>query len=100
MTMTIVEPVGGTSAAQRAAETYLIGRRGSPHVQDYRDFLERNGVPFRWVDIDRNPLVQFLGASASLGVRSLPFFLFQDRQFATLMIASRRPRISSSLQPA
>src|SRR5436309_4362150 len=59
-------------------EMYLIGRRRSPRVHDYRDFLERNRVPFRWVDIDRNPLVRFLGASATLRQRSLPFFLFAD----------------------
>src|SRR5262245_50719361 len=59
-------------------EVYLIGRRGSPHVWDYRDFLERNSVSFRWVDVDRNPLVQFLGTSAALQQRSLPVFLFPD----------------------
>ena len=64
--------------AEGNRETYLIGRRRSPHVQEYRDFLERNGVPFRWVDIDRNPLVQFLGASTALQERTLPFFLFPD----------------------
>jgi thioredoxin reductase (NADPH) len=40
---------------------YLIGHRGSPHVHDYRDFLERNRVAFRWIDVDRNPLVRHLG---------------------------------------
>lgn len=59
-------------------EAYLVGRRGSPHVHEYRDFLERNRVSFRWIDIDRNPLVRFLGASPSLRRRALPFFLFAD----------------------
>jgi thioredoxin reductase (NADPH) len=71
------------SAADRSTapvrdETYLIGRRGSPHVHEYRDFLERNRVPFRWVDVDRNPLVRHLGASTTLRRRRLPFFLFAD----------------------
>ena len=65
-------------AAPSRRELYLIGRRGSPHVHEHRDFLERNRVPFRWVDIDRNPLVRFLDASATLRRRSLPFFLFAD----------------------
>jgi hypothetical protein len=60
------------------AETYLIGQRSSPHVHDYRDFLERNRVPFRWIDVDRNPLVRFLDVSAALGKKELPFFLFAD----------------------
>jgi len=59
-------------------ETYLIGSRGSPHVSEYRDFLERNRVAYRWIDIDRNPLVRFLGASPTLRQRSLPMFLFAD----------------------
>ncbi len=59
-------------------ETYLIGRRGSPHVQDHRDFLERNQVPFRWIDVERNPLVRFLGDSPALRGKELPLFLFPD----------------------
>src|SRR6476646_3630427 len=59
-------------------ELYLIGRRRSPRVLEYRDFLERNHIPFRWIDVDRNPLVRYLGASAALRQRSLPAFLFPD----------------------
>lgn len=65
-------------AVPARAETYLIGSRGSPRVFEYRDFLERNRVPYRWIDIDRNPLVRFLDASPTLHERSLPFFLFSD----------------------
>jgi thioredoxin reductase (NADPH) len=65
-------------AALPPPETYLIGCRSAPHVHDYRDFLERNRVPFRWIDVDRNPLVRFLDASETLRQRSLPFFLFAD----------------------
>jgi thioredoxin reductase (NADPH) len=64
--------------ASARGETYLIGSRGSPHVHEYRDFLERNRVPYRWIDIDRNPLVRFLEASPTLRERSLPMFLFAD----------------------
>ena len=66
------------SARVIGGETYLIGRRGSPHVHEYRDFLERNRVPFRWIDIDRNPLVRHLEAAPALRSRTLPFFLFAD----------------------
>lgn len=65
-------------APLREREVYLIGHRGSPRVQDYRDFLERNRVLFRWVDVDRNPLVRFLDASMTLRGKSLPMFLFAD----------------------
>ena len=61
-----------------AGEVYLVGRRGSPHVPDFRDFLERNRVAFRWIDIDRNPLVRMLDGSGALEDVGLPFCLFQD----------------------
>src|SRR4026209_314257 len=66
------------SARVIGGETYLIGRRGSPHVHEYRDFLERNRVPFRWIDIDRNPLVRHLEAAPALRSRTLPFSLLAD----------------------
>ena len=57
---------------------YVVGYRTSPHTQDYRDFLERNNVPYQWVDIELDPLARFLGATSDVeGVR-LPVFLFPD----------------------
>ena len=56
----------------------MIGRRRSARVHEYRDFLERNRVPFRWVDVDRNPLVRYLGAASALRQRTLPIVLFPD----------------------
>jgi thioredoxin reductase (NADPH) len=79
MPSTIAGSAPTIARTQRVAgETYLIGRRGSPHVHEYRDFLERNRVPFRWIDVDRNPLVRHLEAAPALRRRSLPFFLFAD----------------------
>ena len=60
-------------------EVYIVGRRSSPHVQEYRDFLERNEVPFRWVDVERDPLVRLLlGSGEALAGMQLPFFLLED----------------------
>lgn len=56
---------------------YLVGRRQSPHVQDLRDFLSRNGVAFGWFDLDRDPLVRALGARVPDGLR-LPAFVYAD----------------------
>jgi len=56
---------------------YVIGRRSSLNVSRYRDFLRRNRVASRWVDIDRDPLVALLGVQ-QLGARQLPLFLFAD----------------------
>src|SRR5581483_2108084 len=38
--------------AVEAGRVYVVGYRSSPHAQDYRDFLERNNVPYQWVDVD------------------------------------------------
>jgi len=61
-----------------SGRVYVIGYRTSPHAQDYRDFLERNNVDYQWVDVENNPLAQFLGAPTDVeGVR-LPVFVFPD----------------------
>ncbi len=60
---------------------YLVGRRNSPHVQDLRDFLSRNRVAFRWVDLDRDPLVRALGARVPTGLR-LPIVVAADGSVA------------------
>jgi thioredoxin reductase (NADPH) len=57
---------------------YLIGYRASPRVQDYRDFLERNGVAHEWIDVDHDPLARFLGADEDVRGSRLPLFLFPD----------------------
>jgi thioredoxin reductase (NADPH) len=60
-------------------EIHVVGRRSSPRVQEYRDFLQRNRVPFRWVDIERDPLVRLLvGSGDALAGLPLPFFLLED----------------------
>ncbi|HKP17290.1 MAG TPA: FAD-dependent oxidoreductase [Gaiellaceae bacterium] len=59
-------------------EIYLVGRRSSPHVPEFRDFLARNRVSFRWIDVDRNPLVRFLDPAEGLRRSRLPFVLFPD----------------------
>ena len=56
---------------------YLIGRRSSPNVSRYRDFLARNLVRSRWVDVERDPLIHLLGVGGLEG-KSLPLFLFPD----------------------
>ncbi len=63
--------------ADRESDVYLIGWRHSPHVQDLRDFLSRNGVAFRWVDLGHDPLVHALGARVPNGLR-LPIVVYAD----------------------
>ncbi len=66
-------------AERDRGEIHIVGRRSSPRVQEYRDFLHHNGVSFRWVDVERDPLVRLLSGSSDIltGAR-LPFFLLAD----------------------
>jgi thioredoxin reductase (NADPH) len=54
----------------------LIGRPGDA-ADSARDFLARNGVALRWVDLDRDPLAAMLPRAELDGV-SLPLAIFAD----------------------
>ena len=69
--------LGADDESDDECRVYLIGRRSSPNVSRYRDFLARNLVRSRWVDIERDPLVRLLGVGGLEG-KSLPLFLFPD----------------------
>ncbi len=68
---------GSHARSCSGSDAYLVGRRHSPHAQDLRDFLSRNQVAFRWVDLDRDPLVRALGARVPDRLR-LPVFVGAD----------------------
>jgi thioredoxin reductase (NADPH) len=76
MVLAVSDPAA--AIAVENGRVYVVGYRSSPHAQDYRDFLERNNVPYQWVDVDADPLARFLGAPSDVeGVR-LPVFIFAD----------------------
>jgi thioredoxin reductase (NADPH) len=56
----------------------LLGRAATPGAAETRQFLSRNGVEFRWVDVDDDPLVRLLGADGALADVRLPCVLFPD----------------------
>lgn len=64
------------SATRREAVT-LFGRRGQAATETARDFLQRNEVPLRWVDLDLDPLAALL-ADRELGTARQPLALFAD----------------------
>jgi thioredoxin reductase (NADPH) len=55
----------------------VIGRRGAIEVDRARELLERNDVPHRWLDLDRDPLATLLDPGSLAGAR-LPLVLFGD----------------------
>jgi thioredoxin reductase (NADPH) len=57
---------------------YLLGRAATPGAAETRQFLSRNGVGFRWVDLDDDPLARLLSAGRALDDVRLPCALFED----------------------
>lgn len=58
-----------------------IGRRWSPRDHQLRNFLSRNYVPYRWLEIDTNPEAQKLLAEweeKHVSAQPLPLVLFPD----------------------
>ena len=57
---------------------YLLGRAATPGAAETRQFLSRNGVAFRWVDIDDDPLMRLLAVDRAPADMRLPCVLFPD----------------------
>ena len=57
---------------------YLLGRAATPGAAETRQFLSRNGVSFRWVDVDDDPLVRVFAPAAELESVRFPCVLFPD----------------------
>jgi thioredoxin reductase (NADPH) len=58
------------------AQVTLIGRPGDA-ADSARDFLTRNGVDLRWIDLDRDPLAGLLPRE-ELDAATLPLAIFAD----------------------
>ncbi len=56
----------------------VIGHRWSPQVHTIKDFLARNQVPYRWLDVETDPLAQQLLAAAQVATTSLPVVVLPD----------------------
>jgi hypothetical protein len=55
----------------------LFGRRGQVAAETARDFLQRNEVPLRWVDVDLDPLAELLSDN-EVETAPQPVALFAD----------------------
>src|SRR4030095_14955895 len=56
----------------------VVGYRFSPQSHQTRDFLVRNCVPFRWLDIERDEEGRRLLFEAQVSSASLPLVRFPD----------------------
>lgn len=61
-----------------AAGLRLIGRQWSPQSHAIKDFLGGNLIPYRWLDVDRDPEAAALSVAASLAECDLPAVVFED----------------------
>ena len=55
----------------------LVGHRFSAEAHATRDFLARNGIPYRWLDVE-DPEARRLLDAAGLGDGRLPVLVFED----------------------
>jgi thioredoxin reductase (NADPH) len=65
-------------AALAAGGVRLIGHRFSKESHDLRDFLVRNRVPARWLDVERDGEARELLAIAGVDPERLPVALLED----------------------
>ncbi len=56
----------------------VIGHRWSPLSHQVRDFLARNQVPYRWLDLERDPEAAGLVGHTRIEAPELPLVIFPD----------------------
>jgi thioredoxin reductase (NADPH) len=65
-------------AALEAGGVRVVGHRFSKDSHDLRDFLARNGVPARWLDVERDGEARELLQVAGVAADRLPVALLED----------------------
>ena len=56
----------------------LVGLQWAAQSHEVRDFLARNGVPYRWMDLERDPAARALLDELGVGDDRLPVLVFPD----------------------
>jgi thioredoxin reductase (NADPH) len=56
----------------------LVGHQWSPQSHAIKDFLAGNLIPYRWLDIERNPDAPVLLDAAGVRADDLPVLVFED----------------------
>ena len=56
----------------------LVGHQWSPRSHAIKDFLSCNLVPYRWLDVERDPDSRSLLEAAGVGASQLPALFFED----------------------
>jgi thioredoxin reductase (NADPH) len=56
----------------------LVGHQWSSHSHAIKDFLASNLIPYRWLDVARDPEIRTLLDAAGVGIEELPVLLLED----------------------
>jgi thioredoxin reductase (NADPH) len=56
----------------------LVGHQWSPRSHAIKDFLASSLMPYRWLDVERDPDAPTLLEAAGVGVEELPVLFFED----------------------
>jgi thioredoxin reductase (NADPH) len=56
----------------------LVGHQWSPRSHAIKDFLASSLIPYRWLDVERDPDAPTLLEVAGVGVEELPVLFFED----------------------
>jgi thioredoxin reductase (NADPH) len=67
-----------SGAALEAGGVRVVGHRFSKDTHDIRDFLARNRIPGRWLDVERESEARELLTVADVGEDRLPVVLLED----------------------
>ncbi|MDP2711829.1 MAG: FAD-dependent oxidoreductase [Solirubrobacteraceae bacterium] len=67
-----------SGAALEAGGVRIVGHRFSKDTHDLRDFLARNRVPARWLDVERDGEARELLTVAGVSAEGLPVALLED----------------------
>ncbi|HVZ23829.1 MAG TPA: FAD-dependent oxidoreductase, partial [Vicinamibacterales bacterium] len=65
--------------AGNLGDVVVIGSTHDPDTLRVREFLTRNGHPFRYVDLDRDPEAQAILDTFAAGVRGIPIVICRGR---------------------
>ena len=77
----VVDDLLDTWQAESLPETSglrLVGHQWSPRSHAIKDFLAGNLVPYRWLDVDRDPDSRTLLDAVGVAVEDLPALVFED----------------------
>lgn len=76
-----IDDLLGTWQAEHRPEVTglrLIGHQWSPRSHDVKDFLASNLIPYRWMDVERDPAAMKLLESANVTANDLPVLVLEN----------------------